>query len=239
MAASCSGLALASLMPCPSLIACSVCSCHTQAYTTHKPHSHPAAACPHKQVGFIAGGISNALYKVAPDPETGVPPVAFRIYGDNTENFIDRGVELERMLQLHEAGFGPEVRMGWQNVLAWGFCGLQHTLFDCPFHTVSLLGLCNCLWACPLQATQPQPRLLTPLFRVLFLCTASGHLGTTCMAHSCRNGIYRILINSGVLPARALVCSCWASLRRGALRSSCHSGAYSRRRWLTPALCLP
>lgn len=71
------------------------------------------------EIGFIAGGISNALFKVAPAlpppeaPSEGrravLPPVAFRIYGDNTEQFIDRTRELALMQLAHEHGFGPRV----------------------------------------------------------------------------------------------------------------------------------
>ncbi|GAB4813812.1 hypothetical protein N2152v2_000858 [Parachlorella kessleri] len=60
-------------------------------------------------ISFITGGISNALYKVAPKADAGLAPVAFRIYGDNTENFIDRKKEVELMQLLQCHGFGPQL----------------------------------------------------------------------------------------------------------------------------------
>ena len=66
-------------------------------------------------VSFIAGGISNALYKLAPRVPPGAaaapppPPVAFRVYGDNTEQFVDRTQELSVMRLVKEHGFGPQV----------------------------------------------------------------------------------------------------------------------------------
>lgn len=55
----------------------------------------------------ISGGISNALYKVTPSTSTALNPVAFRIYGANTEKFIDREKEVAAMAALHAHGFGP------------------------------------------------------------------------------------------------------------------------------------
>ena len=83
-------------------------------------------------ISFISGGISNALFKVAPvaaasgsahgagaaDSGNGSssaassgppPPVAFRVYGDNTEQFVDRSRELGIMALVHSNGFGPQV----------------------------------------------------------------------------------------------------------------------------------
>ena len=37
------------------------------------------------------------------------PPVAFRVYGDNTEQFVDRSRELGIMELVHSNGFGPQV----------------------------------------------------------------------------------------------------------------------------------
>lgn len=74
------------------------------------------------EIGFITGGISNALYKVGPAaaacaatsigsaaPTDAIAPVAFRLYGDNTEQFIDRSQELCTMRLAHQHGFGPQV----------------------------------------------------------------------------------------------------------------------------------
>lgn len=85
-------------------------------------------------IGFISGGISNALFKVAPGASSPgaangaasadhngstaaavgaqlapPPPVAFRVYGDNTEQFVDRERELGIMELVHSHGFGPAV----------------------------------------------------------------------------------------------------------------------------------
>lgn len=65
------------------------------------------------EVSAITGGISNALYKVAPAPAAlaaTLAPAAFRIFGDNTERFLDRDRELATMQLAHEHGFGPQVR---------------------------------------------------------------------------------------------------------------------------------
>lgn len=55
-------------------------------------------------VRLLAGGISNALYAVS----SPVGTAAFRIYGDNTERFIDRTRELEVMRLVYQHGFGPQ-----------------------------------------------------------------------------------------------------------------------------------
>jgi len=64
-------------------------------------------------ISFITGGISNALFKVSAPAAAaagGVPAAAFRIYGDSTEQFIDRNHELGIMRLAHQHGFGPQVR---------------------------------------------------------------------------------------------------------------------------------
>ena len=80
----------------------------------------------HIEISFISGGISNALFKVAPtaaaaagggggNGSAALPPVAFRVYGDNTEQFVDRAKELVLMHLAHEHGFGPQVCVrGWR-----------------------------------------------------------------------------------------------------------------------------
>jgi ethanolamine kinase len=62
-------------------------------------------------VAYITGGISNALFKVSvPAVAVGaVSAVAFRIYGDSTERFIDRSHELGIMQLAHQHGFGPQL----------------------------------------------------------------------------------------------------------------------------------
>ena len=69
-------------------------------------------------IGFISGGISNALFKVAPTGQSAAPqtpPVAFRIYGANTDQFIDRGQELALMRLAFDNGFGPQVLATFRN----------------------------------------------------------------------------------------------------------------------------
>ena len=82
-------------------------------------------------VSIISGGISNALYRVSLrravaspfdaasftyEASTGLPAdeifqqtVVLRVYGENTEKFVDRAKEVETMRMLHKHGFGPEV----------------------------------------------------------------------------------------------------------------------------------
>lgn len=57
----------------------------------------------------IAGGISNALFKVCPAAAAALAPVALRLYGDNTELFVDRGQEVATMRLVQQHGFGPRV----------------------------------------------------------------------------------------------------------------------------------
>lgn len=63
------------------------------------------------QVITISGGISNALYKVSIKIEDLTPAViVLRVYGENTEKFVDRGEEVALMQKLNKSGFGPQVR---------------------------------------------------------------------------------------------------------------------------------
>lgn len=59
----------------------------------------------------ISGGISNALYKVEKVRNVSMEPyaVVLRVYGDNTEKFVNREEEVEIMQTLHKEGFGPKV----------------------------------------------------------------------------------------------------------------------------------
>ena len=59
------------------------------------------------QVSTISGGISNALYKV--EDTTRCIKIVVRVYGDNTEKFVDRKEEVGMMELLHNKGFGPQV----------------------------------------------------------------------------------------------------------------------------------
>lgn len=70
-------------------------------------------------INVISGGISNALYKLTHCPGRGSSsktadapsPQAclVRVFGQNTERFIDRAKELQIMRLVHEHGFGPQV----------------------------------------------------------------------------------------------------------------------------------
>ncbi|KAI7845556.1 hypothetical protein COHA_000847 [Chlorella ohadii] len=69
-------------------------------------------------ISFITGGISNALFKVSAPAAAaagGVPAAAFRIYGDSTEQFIDRNHELGIMRLAHQHGFGPQLLATFAN----------------------------------------------------------------------------------------------------------------------------
>nr|BAU37043.1 ethanolamine kinase [Chlamydomonas asymmetrica] len=60
-------------------------------------------------VSKISGGISNMLVKVAPPADSGLNPVAVKVFGDKTELLIDRDTERHVLLKLNEAGFGAKV----------------------------------------------------------------------------------------------------------------------------------
>jgi ethanolamine kinase len=73
-------------------------------------------------VAIISGGISNALFRVglrrtlaSPFDSASKtcavfsPVVVVRVYGENTEKFVDREKEVETMRMLYQHGFGPEV----------------------------------------------------------------------------------------------------------------------------------
>ncbi|MEW5314879.1 MAG: hypothetical protein WDW38_006342 [Sanguina aurantia] len=68
-------------------------------------------ACTTDQIKItpISGGISNLLVKVDPGCESGLDPVAVKVFGAKTELIIDRKRELELLLQLNAAGFGAMV----------------------------------------------------------------------------------------------------------------------------------
>jgi len=66
-------------------------------------------------VTVIAGGITNALFKVTPPLDTGAGAVAVRCFGLNTEVFIDRERELRNLLELTAAGFGAPVLATFRN----------------------------------------------------------------------------------------------------------------------------
>ena len=68
---------------------------------------------PHEgDVAFVAGGISNALFKVTPPASRRLAAVAFRVYGLNTERFVDRGRELALLEALHPLAPGAVPQPG-------------------------------------------------------------------------------------------------------------------------------
>lgn len=92
-------------------------------------------------VAIISGGISNALYRVtlrrtmaspfdAASKTCAVfsPIVVVRVYGENTERFVDREKEVETMRMLHQHGFGPEVLGVFGNGRVEGFLSGQACL---------------------------------------------------------------------------------------------------------------
>lgn len=60
------------------------------------------------QVTKVSGGITNMLLKLTPSSQR--LPVLVRVFGDHTDEVIDRDSEETISLQLHEAGFGAEVK---------------------------------------------------------------------------------------------------------------------------------
>ena len=62
------------------------------------------------KITTITGGISNALYKATPTVDGDLGPVLCRVYGLNTDNFIERKKEVAIMQIVNKHGFGTEVR---------------------------------------------------------------------------------------------------------------------------------
>jgi len=61
------------------------------------------------KVSKISGGITNVLLKLSPPEGSDLAAVALRVFGDRTEDLIDRQRELRVLLQLNAAGFGAPV----------------------------------------------------------------------------------------------------------------------------------
>lgn len=59
------------------------------------------------KVSKVSGGITNVLLKVSPTRQH--DPVLVRVFGDHTDEVINRGQEEKITLQLFQAGFGAEV----------------------------------------------------------------------------------------------------------------------------------
>ena len=61
--------------------------------------------CP--KVSKVSGGITNVLLKLTPQGDH--QPVLVRVFGDHTDEVIDRKAEAIISPQLYEAGFGAQV----------------------------------------------------------------------------------------------------------------------------------
>jgi hypothetical protein len=61
------------------------------------------------QVEKMSGGITNVLAKLIPPTDSGLNSVALRVFGDKTDELIDRRHELMVLLHLNAAGFGAPV----------------------------------------------------------------------------------------------------------------------------------
>ncbi|WIA15359.1 hypothetical protein OEZ85_002023 [Tetradesmus obliquus] len=57
----------------------------------------------------VSAGITNVNAKLAPRPELGLAPVMFKVFGEKTEQIIDRSAERVIVVALGEQGFGPQV----------------------------------------------------------------------------------------------------------------------------------
>ena len=62
------------------------------------------------QISKIGGGITNVLLKVAAPGHSGLDSAIVRVFGDNTDMYIDRDREIQVLLRLNEAGFGAKAR---------------------------------------------------------------------------------------------------------------------------------
>ena len=63
------------------------------------------------QITKIGGGITNVLLKVAAPKGAGIDSAIVRVFGDNTEMYIDREREIQVLLRLNQAGFGAQASL--------------------------------------------------------------------------------------------------------------------------------
>lgn len=61
------------------------------------------------QFATVSGGISNVNAKLTPKPESGLDPVLFKVFGDKTDQIIDRDAETIVVIALGQQGLGPKV----------------------------------------------------------------------------------------------------------------------------------
>lgn len=81
----------------------------SQTYPLRRPGLIPPPSRTSRQVSTVSGGVTNVLLRVAPPEGSGLPPVLVRVFGENTEQLIDREGELRRVLALNRFGFGAKV----------------------------------------------------------------------------------------------------------------------------------
>lgn len=62
----------------------------------------------------ISGGVTNCLKKLSTKSSIGLAPVVIRLFGENTEIFINRAREARVLDQIIQSGFGAKVRLGLQ-----------------------------------------------------------------------------------------------------------------------------
>ncbi|CAD7699781.1 unnamed protein product [Ostreobium quekettii] len=67
------------------------------------------------EVTEVSGGVTNVLLKVEAPQSSGLSPVVVRVFGNNTEKFIDRGTEAKCIKALAPLGFGAQVLAEFSN----------------------------------------------------------------------------------------------------------------------------
>jgi hypothetical protein len=107
------------------------------------------------QFATVSGGISNVNAKISPAAGLGLQPVMFKVFGDKTEQIIDREAEKVVVVALGEQGFGPKVRgaaasASLRCVGPGCLIAQPETHADCGDGTV----LPGCLWG----SNRPAPR---------------------------------------------------------------------------------
>uniref|UniRef100_A0AC35TX74 Choline/ethanolamine kinase n=1 Tax=Rhabditophanes sp. KR3021 TaxID=114890 RepID=A0AC35TX74_9BILA len=82
----------------------------------------PEWACEEKNVSYFTNGITNKILKVETSNATDqMHRVIIRVFGKNTENYIDRDEELKNFLLLHSVGLSSAVYGTFKNGLVVGF----------------------------------------------------------------------------------------------------------------------
>jgi hypothetical protein len=61
------------------------------------------------QFSTVSAGITNVNAKLTPRAELGLAPVMFKVFGEKTEQIIDRSAERVIVVALGKQGFGPQV----------------------------------------------------------------------------------------------------------------------------------